>query len=71
MAVTPLHDKDSGGIPNAVEPDKYFWDRLMRTLIIAGYGDHEKVAGAELVAAATFLYLGDDVDERLKRHLNS
>jgi hypothetical protein len=53
------------------EPDKYFWDRLMRTLIVAGYGNYQKVEEADLVAAATFLYLADDVDERLRRHLSS
>lgn len=43
----------------------------MRTLIVAGYGNYQKVEEADLVAAATFLYLADDVDERLRRHLSS
>lgn len=53
------------------EKDPYQWDRLIRTLVLAGFGNYEAAANASLVDAAAFLFLADDKHARIMRWLNS
>ena len=51
--------------------DPYVWDRLIRLLVIHGYGDYDAAANADLVDAAAFLYLGEDKFTRVRKWLMS
>lgn len=49
--------------------DKYTWDRFIKNLVKLGFGDYKTAASANLVDAVVFLYLEDDKEARLYKHL--
>lgn len=44
---------------------------MIRSLVINGFGSYEVAARADLIDAAIFLYLANDVDARVERFLRS
>lgn len=51
--------------------DKYFYDRLIRIFIKAGFGTYKECAEMNLVDAIIQLQLEDDVSANISRWLNS
>jgi len=54
----------------AGKDDAYVYDRMIRALVLSGFGDYETAASAALEDAAVFLFLGNTVDEKVNKWLN-
>jgi len=67
LATTSLHEnkRSKNELPN------FYWDRLIRDLVLAGYGDYEAAANADMIDAAVFLLLGDDRISRAHKFVRS
>lgn len=47
-------------LPVVAEPDKYYYDRLLRILVEQGFGNYAECAAANIVDAAIFIYAAND-----------
>lgn len=42
------------------EPDKYYYDRLLRIMVEQGFGSYQECAAANIIDAAIFIYTAND-----------